>query len=200
MLQVIRRPIDWCRDNPMVLLALCVGFLAGLLFLMPLIPYRLPDSTANIVGAAVGAAIAVLGAVLASDYRDRAQRRQLISILIVGIKELYAEASAFDDKLHSSGGIDITTGVLPVLSRWHHIAAFSPYRELGDFRLVNAMAEIDVICRQLIPLSEPGPEIQNSPGLFGGAAWLRGNKISRAGALVQNLMNACREASIELRK
>lgn len=163
-------------------------------------PFELPDSTANIVGAAAGAAIAVLGAIVATDYRERAQRRELVTILIAGLRELWSAADEFDDRLHSSSGVDISTGVLPIISRWEHLAAFSPYRELGDFRLVTAMAEVDAICRQIVPLAEPPPSNPNPSGFLGAAVYLRSNRQGRASSLVQELKQVCRHASAELRR
>ena len=53
---------NWVNEHPWAVTAFGGGVFAGVLFCLPLVPYTLPDSAANILGAALGAVFAVWGA------------------------------------------------------------------------------------------------------------------------------------------
>jgi hypothetical protein len=62
---------DWLHAHPWVIVAFCGGALAGVLICLPVIPWELPDSSANVIGAALGALIAVWGAAWVSLRKER---------------------------------------------------------------------------------------------------------------------------------
>jgi hypothetical protein len=62
---------NWLRDHPWIGTAFVAGVLAGMVMCLPLVPYKLPDSIANLLGAALGAALAVWGAAWISEHKER---------------------------------------------------------------------------------------------------------------------------------
>ncbi|HVL08092.1 MAG TPA: hypothetical protein VM512_02895 [Burkholderiaceae bacterium] len=120
-----------------------------------------PDLAA-LLGALAGAFITVMGAFWVSDHRADAERDRLRNILLDGVKRLRARA----EQPAAKGGTEARQRAREVFSRWQYLAAFSPYRELGSFGHIQAMAEIDVCCRQLETYTH---DPQSTPPAFTGS-------------------------------
>lgn len=67
----MRKLLRWIEREPLAMLLFLAGILVGVLFLLPIIPYELPDSAATILGAATGAGIAVASAVWMNQQKER---------------------------------------------------------------------------------------------------------------------------------
>jgi len=89
------RTLDWIREHAWVGAVFCLGILFGLLICMPLVPWQLPESTANILGAALGSVVAVWGAAWMADRKDR-RRGQLAHKAVSSLATpLLADADLF---------------------------------------------------------------------------------------------------------
>lgn len=71
----------WVRDHPWVIVSFLVGTFVGLMVTLPLVPYSLPDGTANLVGAALGAGIAVWGAAWITGSHSRKARSTALEVM-----------------------------------------------------------------------------------------------------------------------
>lgn len=81
------------KEDPRLVLWCLVSLLIGALFSsLPLIPYKLPDSAATILGAAVGAGIAVASASLITQRKDWQHRASMYSALDTAVSEVVERA------------------------------------------------------------------------------------------------------------
>lgn len=81
------KSLRWIASHPGILAAFALGALVGLSFILPFSPWVLPDSHASLIGAALGAAIAVGGAAFYAEFAQwrylDASRQQLIENLAI---------------------------------------------------------------------------------------------------------------------
>lgn len=64
-------------EHPWAATALLLGIGIGIVVSQPIFPYTLPDSSAQLIGSFLGAAIAVTGAIWAASIKDRKFRADL---------------------------------------------------------------------------------------------------------------------------
>lgn len=107
---------------------------------------------AEVVSSALGAAIAVFGAVWVSDHHANRERDELRAILAGGLHNLRKETqealNRFDEE---EKPLPLHEVIAPVVGRWLYLAEFRPYRQLGDVRLIGAMSSLDTAYAQLQP-------------------------------------------------
>lgn len=83
--------LGWVHDHPWVVVSFLSGTFVGALIALPLVPYSLPDSTANLIGAALGAGIAVWGAAWVSAAHARKAQTTALEV-IKRISQTYLKA------------------------------------------------------------------------------------------------------------
>jgi hypothetical protein len=99
----IRRFADWLRDYPWVATAFFAGAILGLLICLPLLPYELPESSANVIGAALGAVFAVWGAAWVADLKERKHQQYLVRAIESTIQPTLLRVEQFGANLERVG-------------------------------------------------------------------------------------------------
>lgn len=94
---------EWLRDHPWVMTAFAIGALFGVLLCLPLLPYELPESAANVIGAALGAIFAVWGAAWITDAKERKQQRSVVRGVAATVQPVVATAEAVVEYLSAGG-------------------------------------------------------------------------------------------------
>lgn len=74
---------QWIYHHPWAITGLLLGIGIGILFCLPLLPYTLPDSSAQLIGSFLGAGIAVTGAIWVATSKERRFRADLRLAAIV---------------------------------------------------------------------------------------------------------------------
>lgn len=155
---------------PVAWLAGLVGLLLGVL----LNRFNANVGAYEVLAASLGAAIAVVGAVIAADYREKAGRRELQHIIRGSVLKLRQMAQRMefvteiidDSKVEGPDAV-MKRFVLLAHGHWRHLAMFSPYDRVGDYKLANALAEIDLIAIELPALlEEPPPRVSGGSSSF----------------------------------
>lgn len=77
-MKTLRQTAGWLRSHPWIATSFCAGVIAGLLLCLPLLPYEMPDSSASVIGAALGAVFAVWGAAWVADLKESKHRSYLV--------------------------------------------------------------------------------------------------------------------------
>jgi hypothetical protein len=73
----MKRIRSWFGEHPWVCAAFLLGIGLGLLIALPILPFKLPDSSAQLISAFLGAAIAVTGAMWVTSHKERKFRSEL---------------------------------------------------------------------------------------------------------------------------
>jgi hypothetical protein len=110
--------MDWLRHHPWMPAIFAAGMLAGVVFRFPLVPWELPESTANILGAALGAIFAVWGAAWVSDLKERQGHMHAANAIVSTVVPVLRQAEAIDTQLDALTHIDPTGE-----GRKHYVAA-----------------------------------------------------------------------------
>ena len=73
----------WNQEHPWALTGFFLGIGVGIILCLPLLPFTLPDSAAQLIGSFLGAAIAVTGAIWVTTSKERKFRADLRLAAIV---------------------------------------------------------------------------------------------------------------------
>lgn len=94
----------WLGEHPWVGTAFLAGIGLGLLIALPILPFKLPASSAQLIGAFLGAAIAVTGAMWISSHKEKKFRFEL-RLATKSVYETY-KVTLFEglEKLHAREG------------------------------------------------------------------------------------------------
>lgn len=79
----LTRIYHWGYEHPWALTGFFLGVGVGIIFCLPLVPFTLPDSAAQVIGSFLGAAIAVTGAMWVTTIKERRFRADLRLAAIV---------------------------------------------------------------------------------------------------------------------
>jgi hypothetical protein len=126
--------------------AISIGLVAGIL----LAQTEGGANWSDVVGAILGAAIAVFGAAWYTSHRDDRSRAELIQILQKSVENLRDEANTLyiaAQRKAEHGALEAQ--INRVLNRWEHLRHFSPFREVGNAETISRLADIDHACRAL---------------------------------------------------
>lgn len=85
-------------------LLFALGLAAGVLLRLPLLPYVLPDGVSTLLGAIVGAALAVLGAAWISERKEYEARRSLRASVEEILKKLTDSTRRYEEIVSLKGG------------------------------------------------------------------------------------------------
>ena len=77
------RVSHWSHGHPWALTGFFLGVGVGVIFCLPLLPFTIPDSAAQLIGSFLGAAIAVSGAIWVTTIKERKFRSDLRLAAIV---------------------------------------------------------------------------------------------------------------------
>lgn len=132
------------KEDPRLVLWCLVSLLIGALFSsLPLVPFKLPDSAATILGAAVGAGIAVASASLVTQRKDWQHRAHMHSALDTAVSEVLVRAQVCMEIMRELRG------------------AITPFHSLQAYKFEY----LEEACRDsLSDLSELKPAFTHSPG------------------------------------
>lgn len=86
---------NWMKGNAKALTFLMIGIFLGLLISAPLLPWHLPDSTANLLGAAIGSSFTVFAAAWIVDSRERQKAEDAKDLIRQTFADLHTAAKAF---------------------------------------------------------------------------------------------------------
>lgn len=76
-MKALRSISDWFGEHPWIVTSFLLGIAAGLCLCLPLFPVVLPDTAAQLIGAGLGAGLAVGGAAWVSNSQERRARAAL---------------------------------------------------------------------------------------------------------------------------
>lgn len=160
---------DWFAHHPWVLAGFCVGVLAGVIVALPLFSASLPDGVATLLGAAIGAVLAVTGAAWVAGAKDRSQLRVLSAVaakvtqnvVLLGVDTVCNMRSlseeddlSLDDALAMAEGVRLSAQLAAERLRYLEFSfkfnslVFLQYRELLD-NLDHIAAAISVLRQEL---------------------------------------------------
>lgn len=165
----------------------CIGITVGLVVGICLAQASFASEAAELLGAFLGATIAVLGAFWVSAHRGQIERESLHRILIDGVQKLLDQAKLNSVRAESSSEAHAQARV--VFNRWQHVAAFSPYRDLDDFGVISLMADVDACCRNLsyyLDAPESTISLGDGPTTFTHA-------IRRQSSVMRSVAESCEE-------
>lgn len=160
------------RPGPLVAwLAGAVGLLLGVVVNR----FVTDGNVVDVVGAALGAAVAVLGAVFYSQISRRDEQMEYRKTLIVAIVQLQAAATMF--KTPQPGAVLGDSLPLPIVKvrlehiqhRYEHLSLFRPYDRVGNFVTTSHIGDLDVVCRGIRKEIDalPAKEADKPPGIAG---------------------------------
>lgn len=137
-----------------------VGLLVGVL----LNRLNVDNGVYEALAATLGAAIAVLGALIVAEHRESAARRELRRIIGASVSKLKAAAAGMEEvsvRLEDSARVEsidwtLKQAIQKANAALLHLLLFSPYDRLGDYEVVSSIADIELEARALAPmLDEP---------------------------------------------
>lgn len=85
-------------------LLFALGLTAGLFLRLPLLPYVLPDGISTLLGAIIGAALAVFGAAWISERKEYEARKSLRTSVEVILKTLTDSTRRYEELVRVKGG------------------------------------------------------------------------------------------------
>jgi len=168
----------WIKSNAKALAFLMGGILIGMLIVTPIAPWQLPESTANLFGAAIGSSITVFAAAWLADSRERQKSedakqliRQTFDVLHSAAKAFCKEADSFNDhtthRTASLASIEFcrvyfeTESTFQVMLPVFESAGPRGLKCYGDTK--RAMDSLHQAYDQLTHLSG-GPNVDSNPG------------------------------------
>lgn len=154
----------WFRAHPWILTAFFCGAVLGLVLRMPVIPYQLPESTANILGAALGALAAVWGAAWIADHKERDQRDKAVRAIAITVHPVIAEALAFENALVTASQQSMTAPRTKRFDKLHH--AMDVWKAL-QLSIEDMNERLDSMKPLFLQLGGDGVLAQGRLSLFG---------------------------------
>lgn len=146
-LEVLRR----LKLGPLIAwLAFAVGLLLGLLANR----VGLGGSVGDVVSSALGAAIAVIGAILYTEHKDRALKEQQRLLLAMTLGQVWAISFTFRAVLIQSEWKDVSTSAVTrcakkVRRAWEMLITFRPYDKADNPQFSEWLLRIDDHCQEI---------------------------------------------------
>lgn len=108
MLEYMRRGRDWVYDHGFTVLVFLLGITAGIILRLPGFDFHITDTNSQIIGAGLGAGIAVAGAIWATNASER-KRKNALKVVVVVITDPFVEfvGNRLGQLQHLSGTVDV---------------------------------------------------------------------------------------------
>lgn len=195
---------DWGQLLDKMLVALMLAFSSAAGILIGMIVMAATGKVAGlpeIVSAALGAGIAVLGAATYTTWRDHREGKNLEAMLRRGIQQVLAAANtaiAHCDA-RAQGDRELRGLLRDILHKWAPIDVYAPFRELASFEKMGAVQDVQGLCAKAEALyAVDAPRRDATLQVYGLARWNEGERSQTSvRGCAGELATAC-EAALRL--